>query len=239
MSWPKSLHERLDKWGKAAFARELETDFSRARIFDGKWARISFDALLQFSADDLKVLGNILPVADAEFRKSLVGNERRLLDRFEAIFRQLMLSRREQMIEEAGRTAQKALGKEADEIRRIGPPIFKKIAKRLDCQIRKADFSAWMLSRLERWGEIRMSFDLHEEMEFSYDISIEDNDYRKVLERDSYLQRLGISSSACQLTSADRFEAKMERVAEVIEWQLKEYIEIIQPLGWPRIAPFS
>ena len=85
-----------------------------------------------------------------------------------------------------------------------------------------------------------MPFNLHQEMEFSYYITIEDNDYRRVLERDYYLGRLEISSSTCQLGPVQTcLRKKMEKVAEIIEWQLNEYVSIIQPLDWPRIEPFS
>jgi len=239
MSWADRLQECLDDWGKAAFAQELESDFSRARIFDGKWARISFDTLGQFSKDELKALGNILPVSNLQVRQSLPDRERELLSAFEEKSKQLVLNRREQMIAEAVAIVRGPQRNKTTEIRRAAPAIFKKIAKRLEFEIRRDEPSVWMLSRLERWGEIRMPFDLHEEMEFSYYISIEDNDYRRVLERDSYLRRLGISSSACELTNVEMFAQKMEKVAEIIEWQLNEYIQIIQPLDWPRIEPFS
>lgn len=239
MFWADDLQARLIEWGKAEFARELQTDFRRASVFDGKWVQISFDAMRQFSKEDLKILGNILPVSNAEFRESLAGRERQLLDAFEASFRQLVLSRREQMIEQAILTGQRPLREEMVKIRRMAPGIFKKIAKRWDFEICKADRSVWMLSRLERWGEIFMPFDLHEEMQFSYYIRIEDNDYRRVLEHDSYLGRLGISASTCQLTGVDMFAEKIEKVAEIIEWQLNDYMRIIEPLDWPRIAPFS
>ena len=238
MSWADRLQECLDEWGKAAFAQEVETAFSRAQVFDGRWVQISFDALDQFSQDDLKILGNILPVSNPELRKSSPARERQLLNSFEEKFKKRVLSQRERMIEEAIFTEESSR-KELAEIKRIAPKIFKTLAKRFECDVRKAEPSVWMFSRLERWGEIRMPFNLHEEMEFSYYITIEDNDYRRVLERDSYLGRLGISSSVCQLTSADMFPEKMEKVAEIIEWQLKEYIRIIQPLDWPRIEPFS
>jgi hypothetical protein len=239
MNWADRLQECLDEWGKAAFAHELEIDFSRARIFDGKWARISFDTLRQFSKDDLRTLGNILTVSNLELRKSFPDRERQLLGDFEEKFKQQVLNRREQMIEEATSTLREPLAKEWAEIRRNAPAIFKKVARRIEFEIKKEEPSGWMLSRLERWGEIRMPFDLLEPMEFSYYITIEDNDYRRVVERDSYLQRLGISSSTCQLTSAEIFADKMEKVAEIIEWQVNEYIRIIQPLDWPKIEPFS
>ena len=118
----------------------------RARVFDGKWVRLSFDALCQFSKDDLTILGNILPVSNPERRKLFPGRERQLLDAFEETFKQMVLSRREQMIEEAGLTALEPLRNEAVEIRRRAPAIFKKIAQRLECEIRKAEPSVWMLS---------------------------------------------------------------------------------------------
>lgn len=240
MSWADELQARLDEWGRAAFALELESDFSRARLFDSRWAQIDFDVLQQFSIGDLKILGNILPVRNIEFRKSLAGRDRQLLDAFHAAGQQLVLSRREQFMEQAVSTLRKPFRDEMVKIRKMAPAIFKEIASRCDCKIRKDEPSVWMLCRLERWGEIFMPFEFSEEMEFSYYISIEDNDYRRVLEKDSYLGRLGFSAkSACRLTSADTFAEKMAKVAEIIEWQMSDYIRVIERLDWPRIAPFS
>ena len=148
MSWADSLQQRLEEWGKAAFAHEVEIDFSRAQVFDGKWVRHSFDALRQFSKEDLQILGNILPVSNPELRNSFPDRERQLLAAFEETFRQQVLSRREQMIKEAIPTALGPLKKESVEIRRRAPAVFKRIAKRLECEIRKAETSVWMLSRL-------------------------------------------------------------------------------------------
>jgi hypothetical protein len=240
MSWADDLQARLDEWGKAAFAQELEMGFRRARIFDGKWARIYFDALGQFSTEDLKILGNILPVMNDEFRKSLAERESQLIDAFYEARKAMILSRREKFIEEATLSLREPLRGELVKIKQMAPGLFKEMAKRWDCKIRKVETSVWMLSRLERWGEIFIPLDLHEAGEFSYDISIEDNDYRRVLQRDDYLNRLGLhSKSACQVTSADTFTEKIGKVAEIIEWQLQEYIRIIEPLDWPRPAPFS
>jgi hypothetical protein len=240
MSWANDLSAHLKDWGKAAFAHESQIGFSRARIFDGKWAQIEFDVLDQFSKDDLKVLGNLLPVMDDEFRKSLAGRELRLFEVFLKARKELILGSREKMIAEATLSLEEPLRGELAKIKRMAPGIFKGIAKGWDCKIRKADSSVWMLSRLERWGEIFIIFDLHGAMEFSYSISIEDNDYRRVLDKDSYLGRLGLlGKSACCLTSAETFADKMEKVAEITEWQLNEYTKIIEPLGWPRLAPLA
>jgi len=107
MSWTDDLSARLKDWGKAAFAHELETGFSRARIFDGKWAQIDFDVLGQFSGEDLKVLGKILPVLDDEFRKTLAERELQLVDAFHTAGQQLVLKRREAIMEQTVLTLRK------------------------------------------------------------------------------------------------------------------------------------
>jgi len=74
MSWTDDLSARLKDGAKLAFAHELR-QASAGRGFRWQVGQIDFDVLGQFSGEDLKVLGKILPVLDDEFRKRwLRGN---------------------------------------------------------------------------------------------------------------------------------------------------------------------
>jgi hypothetical protein len=239
MSWPDDFHARLDEWGEAVFAQEIETGFSRARVFDGSFARIEFDALKEFSKEDLKVLGTVLPVLDDAYRKTLAGKELQLVNALHEVRKRLLTERHQEIIEESLRL-HRAVREEMMKIKKAAQAIFKELAKRWNCELRKDEGFVWIFSRPERWGELSMPFDLHEKIEFSYYISIQDNDYRRVLEQDHYLGRLGlISKSACRIDSVQTCEEKLWKASEIIEWQLNEYLRMMESSNWPRIAAFK
>jgi hypothetical protein len=237
MPWPDDLLARLNEWGKAAFTRELETNFARARIFDSKFTKITFDVLGRFSPDQLKILVSVLPTLANDPTKTFSGPEQQLVDTFIATQKNIILAghNQEKIIEQVQHLTSKPIREEQAKIKKIAHKIFKDIAKRCECEIERADISVWKLTRLERWGRFFLFLDLHEAMEFRYYFKIEDNDYRDVLEHEGYLNRIGIpAASSCQLTTAEAFTEKVAKVGEIIEWQLNDYSEILYSLNWPR-----
>ena len=238
MTFPEQLSARLMEWAKTEFAREVETGFERLWIFDSPWSKMSFDTLDTFSPEELRILGNVLPtrtIEDPEFENAVLSErERELIRIWDETFKGLVLERREALIERGVSILRSPLKEELKNTERAAKQKFKELAKQWDCEIQKVEVATWRLYRLERWGKLFIYFDLSEKIDFSYFISIEDNDYRDVVKHDSYPGRLGIGSSRCEVTSADMFAEKIRELAELVNWQVEEYTKIIESMDWPR-----
>src|SRR5262245_45184618 len=126
---PADFSARLNEWGRAAFAHEVQTDFSRARIFDSFFARIELDALREFSKEDLEVLGNILPGLNDESGKTLAEGELHLVDALNQARQRLVMSRRQEMIDESLRLHH-SVREQMMKIKKLAQGIFKELAKR-------------------------------------------------------------------------------------------------------------
>lgn len=145
-----------------------------------------------------------------------------------------MLAEREDLIRRGMKIFESPLKEEIPKMKRLAKQHFKETAKQWDCEFQHVEVATWMLSRLERWGEIFIFFDLSEKIDFSYFIKIEDNDYRRVVEHEHYLGRLGFGDSRCDVSSVDMCAEKIRRVTELVNWQVEEYTNIIELLDWPR-----
>jgi hypothetical protein len=238
MTFPEELSARLVEWAKAEFAQAVETGFRKARIFDSPWNKMGFDTLDTFSPEEQRILGNILPtrtIEDPEFENALLSErERSLVETFDKTYKQLVLERREDLIERAVSVLSDPLDEEIKKMQRVAKEKFRELAKQWECEIRKVEVAAWRLCRLERWGKLFIFFGMSEKIELSYYIDIEDNDYRDVVKRHSYPGQLGIASGKCEVTDAEMCADKIRQVAEVVNWQVEEYTKIIESLDWPR-----
>lgn len=238
MSFRDELSTRLIEWGKTQFAREIDTGLKRARIFDSRWAEMEFATLDTFSPEELRVLGDLLPARKPEhpeLQKTMSERERSLIETLNKTFARIVTERKEEIAERMMGSFRSPLKDEVKKMERVAKERFKELAKQWDCEIRKVELATWRLYRLERWGKLFIVFDLSEKIELSYCINIEDNDYRDVVVRDSYLGRLGFrSKSGCTVTNEEMCEEKIRKMAEVVNWQVEEYSKIIGSLDWPK-----
>ena len=238
MPFPDELNSRLVEWGKAAFARELDTGFKQARIFDSRWAEVEFATLETFAPEDLRVLAELLPTRkpeNPELQKTMSDRERGLIETLNQTFARILTERKKEIAERTMSIFDSPLKEEIKRMQLVAKEKLKALAKQWDCEIRKVDAATWRLYRLERWGKLFIFFDFSDRIELSYFINIEDNDYRDVVEHDSYLGRLGLrSGSRCTVTTAEMCEEKIPRMAEIVNWQVDEYSKIIESLDWPR-----
>jgi hypothetical protein len=234
----RDASQPLVEWAKEAFAHEVQTGFSRAKVFDAPVLQIVFLALQEFPAEELQRLAQILPAGQvADLRGTLSPEDAKLVEAVIAAKNRIYAARQTEIVEQMTKVLQKPVREEAEKIRRMAGGIFREIAEHWHYEIRKAEPAVWLLTISEKWGSISVPFDLHERIEFSYSIGIQSDQVSGLPGSDHYLGRLGLSGrSACKVTDAKTCAETFWKVAGLIRWQLDAYIRIMVSLAKPAVS---
>lgn len=234
---PDLLHNAMVRWSQQAFLHEIQTDFSRARQFDGFISKWNLAAMLRLPPAKIQLLAQALPTGAGD--ENPVGKKRLELllpDQKEAVVA-YQTNRRMQPSEREDEFARNCLRKkqqrsEAAQIKKVGIKTLKRILRESGVPVKTDAMSASLLRVAYRksWGELVVQWDFESAFQFDCRFLVYDENNVNVRFHDHYLGLLGIAQSAWAVGSESECADKVKIAFEHVVWLLNEYEKIIDEL---------
>lgn len=235
MKFAQRVLDNVRQWADRALLLELETDFARARTFDGLIPRQRLGVLRQQSPENLRILARALPLgvwSDSpvayESRKLLSWEESNALD-------SLLVASAALRQEHWSASLQRIARGNAPEFRhqfrqgaRACNAVIRHIANKWKSSVVTCGAGEWGLLREEPWGTITVSFDLLKYLDLAYSICISDRTRRSLVFHHHYLGVLGIGSSEWSNESAADCPETLNKASEFVQWHVEQYEALVE-----------
>ena len=235
MSFAQRVLENVRQWAERAFLLELETDFARARTFDGLFPRQRLAVLRQQPPENLRILARALPLgvwsdspAAYEARKLLLWEERKALDSLLAASATLREDHWYASLRHIERGNVPEFRRQFRQGARACNAVIEQIANKWKTSVVSCEAGEWGLVREEPWGRITVSFDLLKYLDLTYSICLSDRNQHSQVFHHHYLGVLGIGSSEWANESAAQCPETLNNASEFVRWHVEQYEALVE-----------